>query len=70
MIDGFGNGSSDPVTIQRFALVYLEGYTTGSCSTGNNCEVQARFVDADITTNAFAGAYDPTSTIHFVKLVE
>ena len=68
VIDGFGNGSSTPVTIQRFALVFLEGYT-GSC-TGNSCDVRARFVDADITTNAFAGGYDPNASVHFVKLVE
>ena len=61
--------SSSPVTIQRFALVFLEGYQSGKCS-GNSCEIQARFVNADITTGAFAGAYEPTSLIHFVKLTE
>jgi Flp pilus assembly protein TadG len=68
VIDDFGNGSSTPVTVQRFALVYLEGYS-GTC-TGNSCDIQARFVKAELTANGLAGTYDPTALIHFVKLVE
>jgi hypothetical protein len=68
IIDEFGNGSSDPVTILGFALVYLEGYT-GSC-TGNSCDVRARFVRADVTTNAFAGPFDEDALAQFVRLVE
>ena len=67
VVNSFGNGSS-PVTIQRFALVYLEGYS-GSC-TGNSCDIQGRFVSADITMNALAGSYDPWAQIHFTKLIE
>jgi hypothetical protein len=29
-----------------------------------------RFVKADVTTDAFAGAYDPDAYNHFVKLTE
>jgi Flp pilus assembly protein TadG len=65
VVDSFGNGQSI-TTIQRFALLFLEGYT-GTC-TGNSCDIQGRFVKADITTNALAGSYDPTALIHFVKL--
>ncbi len=68
VIDDFGNGASNPVTIQRFALVFLEGYT-GSC-TGNSCDVRGRFVNADLTTSALAGSYDATALVHFVKLTE
>lgn len=68
VINGFGNGSSTDVTIQRFALVFLEGYT-GSCQ-GNSCDIQARFVQADVTADALAGTYDPTALVHFEKLVE
>jgi Flp pilus assembly protein TadG len=68
VIDGFGNGSSDPVTIQRFALLYLEGYE-GSC-TGNSCDIKARFVNAQLTTGAIAGAYDEYALIQFTKLTE
>jgi hypothetical protein len=68
IVDSFGNGSSDPVTIKGFALVFLEGYS-GSCA-GSSCDIQARFVKADITTGAFAGTYDPNGYNHFVKLVE
>jgi hypothetical protein len=69
IIDQFGNGSSDPVTILGFALVFMEGYDSGKCQ-GNSCEIKARFVQAEITTGALGGSYDPNSPVHFVKLVE
>lgn len=69
VVDNFGNGASDPATIQRFALVFLEGYDSGKCQ-GNNCEIKGRFVRADLTTGALAGSYDPTALVHFAKLVE
>jgi hypothetical protein len=68
IIDQFGSGSSDDVEVQGFALVFLEGYE-GTC-TGNSCDVRVRFVKADVTTDAFAGAYDPDAYNHFVKLTE
>ncbi len=69
VVDSFGNGASDPATIQRFALVFLEGYDAGKCQ-GNDCEIKGRFVKAEITTGALAGAYDPTAQIHFARLSE
>lgn len=69
VIDSFGNGASDPGTIQRFALLFLEGYDFGKCS-GNQCEIKGRFVRADINTNALSGVYDPDAPIHFTKLSE
>ena len=68
IVSGFGNGSSDPVEIVGFALVFLEGYA-GSC-TGSSCDIEARFVRADVTTGSFSGAYDPNSALQFVKLTE
>jgi hypothetical protein len=68
IINGFGNGSSTDVTIQEFALFYLEGYT-GSC-TGNRCDIQGRFVNAKLTTGAIAGAYNASAPVQFVKLIE
>lgn len=68
VISGFGNGSSDPVVVQQFALVFLEGFT-GTCI-GSSCDIQARFVKAEVTANGLAGVYDPTALIHFVRLVE
>lgn len=68
VVDAFGNGQT-PVTIQRFALVYLEGYDNGKCQ-GNSCEIHGRFVNADLTVNALAGSYDPGASVHFVKLIE
>jgi len=68
IISSFGNGTSDPIEIRGFALVFLEGYE-GSC-TGSSCDVKVRFVKADITTGAFAGGYDPDAYNHFVRLTE
>jgi hypothetical protein len=71
IIDQFGNGSSDDVTILRFGLFFLEGYANGSCSGGNACEIVGRFVRADISQNALTGSeYDPTALVHFTKLTE
>jgi hypothetical protein len=69
VVDSFGNGASDPGEIQRFALMWLEGYDNGKCQ-GNSCEIKGRFVKADINTNALAGTYDPDAPIHFTKLTE
>jgi hypothetical protein len=69
IVNGFGSGSSAPVTVLSFALFWLEGYQTGQC-TGNNCNIQGRFVKADLTINALAGIYDAGSSIHFVRLSE
>jgi hypothetical protein len=69
VVDSFGNGASDPAEIQRFALVYLEGYDNGKCQ-GNSCEIKGRFVKADITTDALAGVFDEDALIHFTKLSE
>jgi hypothetical protein len=69
VIDSFGNGSSDPVEIQRFALVYLTGLNCSGNGQGQ-CEVRGIFVKADITTNALAGAYDPEASIQFTRLAE
>jgi hypothetical protein len=69
VIDQFGNGASDPLTIQSFALMYLEGYDDGKCQ-GNSCEIKGEFVKADINARALAGTYDPDASITFTKLVE
>lgn len=68
VIDDFGNGTK-PVTIQRFALVFLEGYDNGKCS-GSSCDIKARFVTAELTTGAIAGAYNPDAGPNFTKLIE
>lgn len=68
VIDSFGPGALD-VTVLRFALMFLEGYDASKC-TGNACEIQGRFVYADFTSNALAGVYDPSASVHFAKLIE
>lgn len=67
IIDEF-SGGQNPVVIKGFALMFLEGHN--GCSTGNDCEVQARFVKAELTTGGLAGQYDEDALIQFVKLIE
>jgi Flp pilus assembly protein TadG len=69
VVDGFGSGASTPTTIQRFGLVYLEGYDAGKCQ-GNDCDIKGRFVQADVNPRTLAGAYDPKALIQFAKLSE
>lgn len=69
VVDSFGSGTSDPTTIQRFALVYLEGYDASKCQ-GNVCEIKGRFVRADVTTGALSGTYDPNAAVQFARLSE
>ena len=62
------NGSCN-VTITGFSLFWLEGFAGGGCK-GNDCEVQGRFVNADMTIDALTGIYDANSSVHFTKLSE
>ncbi|HEY8173829.1 MAG TPA: pilus assembly protein TadG-related protein, partial [Dehalococcoidia bacterium] len=69
VVDDFGNGTSDPATIQRFALIFLEGYDSGKCQ-GNSCEIKGRFIEAALSPRGLAGSYDPEASIHFARLSE
>ena len=68
VIDELCNGSC-PVTIQRFALFFLEGFGNGGC-TGNDCEIIGRFVQVNQNVGLLAGTFDPEGFNHFVRLVE
>ncbi len=67
IIEALCNGSCS-LTVVSFGLFWLEGYQ-GSC-TGNDCEVVGRFINAELTTNALTGVYDPNSSLHFARLSE
>jgi Flp pilus assembly protein TadG len=69
IVDEFGNGSSDDLEIQSFALMYLEGYDNGKCQ-GNSCEVKGRFIKNNVTIPGLAAAYDPSSTLRTQRLTE
>lgn len=69
IIDDFGNGSSDDLEIQGFAMVYLEGYDSGKCQ-GNECEIKGRFIKNNVTISGLAGTYDPGSYLVSQKLSE
>lgn len=68
IVDALCNGSCG-VTVMEFALFYLEGYQSGKCS-GNICEIQGRFVNADVNIESLAGLYDPNSSVHFTRMIE
>ena len=68
VIDEFGNGSSD-VEIQRFALMFLEGYEDGKCS-GSSCEVKGRFITNAISIPGLTGEFDPNSSLFVWRLTE
>lgn len=73
VVEDFGNGTSDVLTVTRFALIWLDGWTgwpDPNLCTGNTCEISGRFVWADINANALAGTYDPEASIHFARLTE
>jgi hypothetical protein len=67
VIGSLCNGTCD-VTITEFALFFLEG--NKSKCTGNDCEIEGRFVRANFTTGAVTGIYNPDGLMHFIKLVE
>ncbi len=68
VVDEFGNGQS-PATITRFALVFLMPLANGKC-TGNSCEIQGIFINADVNARSLAGTYDAGAPVHFVRLTE
>lgn len=68
IIDSLCNGSCD-VTVTGFTMFWLEGYGSSKCS-GNSCEIEGRFIDAELTTGALTGAFDEDSSLHFARLVE
>ena len=67
VISSLCNGSCD-LTVTGFSLFWLEGY--GSGCNGSDCEIEGRFISADVTMNALIGRYDPDSLLHFARLVE
>ncbi len=61
------------VTIQGWALAYLEGYgcVGGTCNGKGHWEVQIRMVDAAYSeTVGFLGAYNPLSGVTIRRLIE
>jgi len=69
VIDDFPNGSSQPMEVQEFALMFLEGYDLPTC-TGSSCEISARFVKAELTTGALSGTFNEHALIQFTRLAE
>ena len=56
------------VTVVEFALFFLEGFGAGGC-TGNDCEIEGRFIQSNTNYGALMGVYDEDTFSHFVRLV-
>jgi len=69
IVDSFGNGSSDDMEVQGFALMYLEGYEKNKCK-GNQCEVKGRFIKNAVTVPGLTGVYDPSAPLQVSRLAE
>lgn len=67
VIDSLCNGACY-VTVVEFALFFLEGYGAGGC-TGNDCEIEGRFIQSNTNYGALMGVYDQDTFSHFVRLV-
>ena len=68
VIESLCNGTCY-VTVVEFALFYLDGYGDGGCS-GNDCEIEGRFIRSDTNYGALMGVYDADTFSHFVRLVK
>ncbi len=62
-------GSCD-VRIVEFALFFLEGFGSGNCNTGNDCEIVGRFVKVNQNVGLLAGIFNPQALNQFVRLVQ
>jgi hypothetical protein len=69
VIDSLCNGSCD-VTILRFAMFYVEGWTCSGGGAGGSCEVTGRYVETSVDPSAYIGPLDPLGSVTFVRLIE
>jgi Flp pilus assembly protein TadG len=69
VISNLCNGSCD-VTVQEFALFFIESYTCSGSGQGNSCDLVGRYVQADANVAGLIGAYDPGGSVNSVRLVE
>ena len=68
VIDSLCNGACN-VTVVEFALFFLDGYGDSGC-TGNDCEIEGRFIQSNTNYGALMGVYDAGTFSHFVRLVD
>ena len=69
VIDNLCNGSCD-VTVQEFALFFIEDYTCSGNGQGNSCDLIGRYVQADTNVSGILGAYDGDGSVNSVGLIE
>ncbi len=69
VIDSLCNGSCT-VTVQEFALFFIESYTCSGGGQGNSCDLVGRYVQANASVSGVLGTYDEDGSINSVRLIE
>ena len=68
VIDSLCNGSCD-VTVQEFAMFFIESYACLGGGLGNSCDLVGRYVQADANVAGLLGAYDNDGSVNSVRLI-
>ncbi len=69
VIDNLCNGSCT-VTVQEFALFFIESYTCSGEGQGNSCDLIGSYVQANASVSGVLGAYDDGGSINSVRLIK
>ncbi|MCH8051764.1 MAG: pilus assembly protein [Chloroflexi bacterium] len=69
VIDTLCNGSCT-VTVQEFALFFIESYTCSGPGQGNSCDLIGKYVQANANVLGLLGAYDDGGSINSVRLIK
>ena len=69
VIDSLCNGSCD-VTVQEFALFFIESYTCSGPGQGNSCDLVGSYVQANASVSGVIGAYDDGGSVNSVRLIQ
>jgi len=67
VIGSLCNGSCY-VTVQEFALFFIESYTCSGGGQGNSCDLVGRYVQANANVSGLLGAYDDVGSVNSVRL--
>lgn len=68
VIDSLCSGSCS-MTVQEFALFFIESYTCSGQGQGNSCDLIGRYVEANANVSGLLGAYDDGGSVNSVRLI-
>jgi len=69
VIDTLCNGSCT-VTVQEFALFFIESYACSGSGQGNSCDLVGRYVQANANVQGILGTYDGDGSVNSVRLIQ